>query len=104
MSYVPLKGFTNDYEILNKYPFTIRRKSNHFIVNDSKHNRGYIRVCLNGTYYMKHVLIARQFLPNDDPVHKNEVDHKNRNRSDYHLSNLRWVSQSTNNYNRVMPK
>lgn len=103
MSFVPLKGFSKDYEILNKYPFTIRRKSNHFIVNDSNHITGYIRVCLNGTYYMKHVLIARQFIKNDDPAHKTEVDHKNRNRKDYRLSNLRWVTPSENNYNRDMP-
>ena len=50
MSFVPLKGFTNDYEILNRYPFTIRRKSNHFICKDAKHIKGYIRVCLNVDY------------------------------------------------------
>ena len=104
MAFVPLKGFTNDYQILNRYPFTIRRKSNHFICKDSKHNDGYIRVCLNGNYYLKHVLIARQFIPNDDPKHKTEVDHKNRNRANYQLSNLRWITPSHNNYNRVMPK
>ena len=63
MVFVPLK----DYEILNRYPFTIRRKSNHFIGKDSTHIEGYIRVCLNGNYYLKHVLIVRQFIPNDDP-------------------------------------
>ena len=102
MSFVSLKGF-KDYEILNKYPFTIRRKSNHAIANDSKHNMGYIRVCLDGVYYLKHVLIAKQFLHNDDPAHKTEVDHKNRNKKDYRLSNLRWVTPSENNYNRKMP-
>ncbi len=104
MSFVPLKGFTNDYEILNRYPFTIRRKSNHFICKDAKHIKGYIRVCLNGNYYLKHVLIARQFIPNDDPQHKIEVDHINRNRADYHLSNLRWITPTDSNYNRDMPK
>ena len=49
-------------------------------------------------------LIARQFIPNDDPKHKTEVDHKNRNRANYQLSNLRWITPSHNNYNRVMPK
>ncbi len=102
MSFVALKGFEKDYEILNKYPFTIRRKSNHHICKNSVHCNGYIRVCLNGTYYMKHVLIAKQFIKNDDPTHKIEVDHKNRNKRDYRLSNLHWVTPSDNNYNRKM--
>lgn len=104
MSYVPLKGFTDTHEILNKYPFTIRRKGTHRVLKDSKHNEGYLTVNLNGVNYLKHVIIAKQFLPNDDPTHKKEVDHKNRNRADNRLSNLRWVTHSENNYNRVMPK
>lgn len=103
MPFVPLKGF-KDYEILDRYPFTIRRISNHVVANDSHHNMGYIRVCLDGEYYLKHVLIAKQFLPNNDPAHKTEVDHKNRKRNDYRLCNLRWVTPSQNNYNRKMPK
>lgn len=103
MSYVPLKGF-KDYEIQNKYPFTIRKKSNKFIVKDCKHPQGYVRVWLDGNYYLKHVLIAKQFLHNDDPEHNTEVDHKNRDRGDNHLSNLRWVSHSVNGINRVLPK
>ena len=55
-------------------------------------------------YYLKHVLIARQFIPNDDPKNKIEVDHINRNRADYHLSNLRWVTPTASNYNRKIPK
>ncbi len=103
MSFVPLKGFINDYEILNKYPFTIRNKKTRKPLKDSKHNEGYLTVNLNGVNYLKHVIIAKQFLPNDDPAHKKEVDHKNRNRKDNRLCNLRWVTHSENNYNRKMP-
>mgnify|MGYP001030470764 CR=1 FL=1 len=99
--YIPLVEFENDYEILNKYPFTIRRKSDHFEIKENVHkvNR-YITVCLNQKSYYKHVLVAKQFIPNDDPENKNEVDHINHGRTDYHLSNLRWVSHSKNCVNK----
>ena len=104
MSYIPLLDFPKDYEILNKFPFTIRRRYDKRKVKDCEHNLGYVRVWLNGDYYLKHVLIAKQFIYNDDPEHKTEVDHKNRIRTDYRLANLRWVTPSENNYNRDMPK
>ena len=50
---------------------------------------------------MKHILIAKQFIPNDDIEHKTQVDHINHDRSDYHLSNLRWVTPSENQRNRT---
>ena len=82
-----------DYEILNEYPFTIRRKDNHKVVKEII-NQGYVQISLNGKTCKKHRLIALQFLPN--PNNLSDVDHINRNRSDNHLSNLRWVSHSKN--------
>lgn len=93
----------SDYEILNKYPFTIRRKDNHYVVKESLVN-GYPRISLHSKSYKKHILIAKQFLYNDDPEHKIFIDHKNRLRSDYHLSNLRWVTASENSKNKVGAK
>ena len=86
-----------DYEILNVYPFTIRRKDIHHVVKVNLSGE-YPRVALNGKPYLKHRLIALQFLPN--PNNLPEVDHINRDRTDYHLSNLRWVSASENNINK----
>jgi hypothetical protein len=40
-----------------------------------------------------------QFKPHEDTQEKLEVDPINRDRTDYHLSNLRWVSHSENNQN-----
>ena len=88
----------NDYEILTVYPFTIRKKSNHYEVKESDRGTGYIRVCLNGKVYMKHRLIAEQFIPNPDNLP--QIDHKNRDRGDYHIENLRWVSKSKNEKNK----
>ena len=90
-----------DYEILNVYPFTIRRKDIHHVVKVNLSGE-YPRVALNGKPYLKHRLIALQFLPN--PNNLPEVDHINRDRTDYHLSNLRWVSSSDNQRNKASHK
>ena len=55
--FVPLLNH-NDYEILNIYPFTIRRKDNHYEVKDSLHKSTcYYTNALNGKNYYKHRLI-----------------------------------------------
>ena len=100
VKYVPLLGFEDDYEIMNEYPFTIRRKSDKYELTEGDNGHGYIRVSLNGKSFIKHVLIAKQFIHNDDPEHKTQVDHINHDRSDNHLDNLRWVSISMNNSNK----
>ena len=97
--FVDLQDFEEDYQILDKYPFTIKRKDNNYIVKDSFNKSiGYITVQLNGKNYYKHRIIAKQFLPN--PNNYNDIDHKNHDRTDYHLENLRFVSRSENNKNK----
>ena len=89
-----------DYEILNQYPFTIRRKDNHYVVKETiNKSNGYPSVNLNGNKIEKHRIIAKQFIPNDDPEHKKYVDHINKDRTDYHLENIRWCTSSDNNRN-----
>ena len=87
-----------DYEILNTYPFTIRKKANHYEVKESTNSNGYLTVTVDGKSYLKHRLIALQFLPN--PNNYTEVDHIDRDRTNYHLSNLRWISRSGNQRNK----
>ena len=98
--YVDLLNFENDYEIFNQEPFMIRKKSNHYVLKESL-REGYVRVTLNGKQYTKHRLIALQFLPNDDPENKVDIDHINHNRSDNRLINLRWISKSKNTKNKA---
>lgn len=100
VEFVPLKDFENDYEILNQYPFTIRKKSNHKIISEFNNHYGYPSVALRGKNKLKHLLIAKQFINNDDEENKREVDHINHDRTDYHIENLRWVSHSTNQKNK----
>ena len=56
-----------EYEILNQYPFTIRRKDNHYEVKERVNkSNGYPSVNLNGNKIDKHRIIAKQFISNDD--------------------------------------
>lgn len=89
-----------DYEILNQYPFTIRRIDNHYVVKEKiNKSNGYVSVNLNANKIAKHRIIAKQFISNDDPENKTQIDHINKDRTDYHIENLRWVSSSQNNRN-----
>ena len=103
MSWIDCK-VNNDYEIFTEYPFDIRKKSTGKIVSEWLNDSGYVCVHLNGVNYRKHRIVATQFLPNDEPLIKTEVDHINRDRTDFHIENLRWVSRSQNNINRTSYK
>ena len=92
----------NDYEI-NDATFQIRRISNHRVVTET-YIQGYIKVELNGKTMYKHRIIALQFIPNDDPEHKTQVDHINHDRSDNRIENLRWVTPSENSRNKTGAK
>ena len=95
----PLKDFENDYEIQTTYPYNIKKKSNNRIIKENINKTyGYVQICLNGKSYQKHVIVAKQFLENPDNLP--QVDHINHDKADYHLSNLRYVSPSTNQYNK----
>ena len=98
VEFVPLLDFENDYEILNQYPFTIRRTRDHYVISEHIMNK-YPTVWLVDKNHLKHVLIARQFIPN--PNNLPFVDHINHNQTDYHISNLRWVTHSQNMINRI---
>ena len=90
-----------DYEICEQYPYQIRKKSTGKILSESISNDGYYRVKLNGKKYYKHRLIAEQFITNDEPERKTLIYHINRDKTDNHISNLRWVSVNFANFNRL---
>lgn len=54
---------------------------------------GYKTVYLDKTY-MVHRLVASAFIPNPD--NKPEVNHKDRNHANNHISNLEWVTKAEN--------
>jgi len=47
------------------------------------------------------VLVARHLVANPDPKRFKEVDHKDRDRTNYNPSNLRWATRTGNNNNRT---
>ena len=94
--FVPLKDFEDSYEILNQYPYIIRKKDNHKIIHEYLHD--YISVCLNNKMYLKHRLIAKQFIPN--PNNLLYVDHINHIKTDNRIENLRFCTASENQLNK----
>ena len=53
-------------------------------------------------HFLIHRLIAQYYIPNPD--NKPQVDHKDRNRQNNHIFNLRWVSPYENIENQGIPK
>ncbi len=87
-----------DYEILNVHPFTVRNKKTKYELKPNFHKgTGYYRYILNRKDVRIHRLIAQMFIKNANQLPM--VDHKNRDKTDNSIRNLRWVSRSTNNRN-----
>jgi len=91
----------NDYLIFNQYPYPIRRKNSDRLIKESIVDNGYVMCSLNGKRYFKHRIVAQQWLENDEPELKVQIDHVNHNRADNRLTNLRWVSASENQMNKT---
>ncbi|WP_405289850.1 HNH endonuclease [Methanobrevibacter sp.] len=96
MSWVECK-FCGDYQIFTEFPFQIRRRSNKHIVKESIDKKGYVRVCINRKSIRKHRIIGIQFIPN--PENLPQLDHIDRDKTNYHIENLRWVNNSKNQQN-----
>tara|TARA_R110002096_G_scaffold289149_1_gene483415 strand:+ start:1302 stop:1775 length:474 start_codon:yes stop_codon:yes gene_type:complete len=70
-------------------------------VNENNYNR--VGLCSQNKYknFYLHLLLGWTFIPN--PLNLPELDHRDRDRSNNSLSNLRWVDKATQNGNRGMP-
>lgn len=93
-----------DYEICREYPHQIRKISTHRILKESIQTKGYLQVILNGKKYLKHRLIALQWIDNPDPEHLTQIDHLNHTKTDNHIDNLSWVTNNQNANNRHTAK
>lgn len=85
-----------NYLIQTAPPYNIKRKGKDKLVALCDNGEGYLKCILNGRNYYHHRIIALQFIENDDPVNKTEIDHINHNRRDNRIENLRWVSHADN--------
>ena len=70
------------------------------ILGQFVNKKGYLRLqfVVNNKHYSftVHRLVALKFVPNDDPEHKTQVNHKNEDKTDNRAENLEWC---TNYYN-----
>ena len=105
MTWAQLSHFPN-YEICdvyddNNHTYPIRRKSSGRIIKTNVHHSGYVQLHLDGTKtYFVHNIIAHHFIMNDDET-KTEIDHKDRDRTNNRIENLRYVTKSENMRNRT---
>ena len=74
----------------SKEPMKQQINNDYFVVNLYKNSKP--------TQKRIHRLIAEHYIPNPD--NKPFVDHKNRDKKDNRIENLRWVNGSENNLNK----
>lgn len=80
---------------------TIKEK----ILKKQLNTNGYEIVCLgrDKKMYRIHRLVAYMFIPNDD-IKKNQINHKDENKTNNHIENLEWCNNEYNsnygNHNR----
>jgi hypothetical protein len=99
--YKEIKNFESLYIISNKG--RIFRQLKNGILRELKWMKkpnGYYKVELYNNGKRKdlyiHRLVAEHFIPNDDPVNKDEVNHKKRNKKNNSVTNLIWVTRQEN--------
>lgn len=92
-----------DYVIRNYEPFEIKNINTDKVINGNIHNKtGYHQYTFNGnTVCLKHVILGTMFFGNDDPINKNQVNHRNHIRNDNRICNLEWCTCSKNLKDRV---
>ena len=94
-------------EVLKRYPKSYRyggRKDYYEVVHPKQNVAGYlqINVPIRNTTTLVHRLVAETFLSN--PKGYNEIDHRNHNRLDNRVCNLRWCTHQENMGNSNKPE
>ena len=99
-----IDGYNNNYSVSNKG--NIKNNKTNKILKQAINRDGYNKLCLSMNGKKKtidiHRLVAMAFIPN--PENKPCVDHVNNIKTDNNVNNLRWVTNSENNYNQKLSK
>lgn len=81
----------------------VRNKITKRYLKQRHDNRGYVKVALSlnlpykkNTQIGVHRLVALTYIPNDDPVNKTTVNHKDYDKDNNCVENLEWMSNSDN--------
>jgi len=85
-------GITGEYEIDeegNVYSYQKKKT-----LSQTNNGNGYMTVTLNNTKFYVHRLVAQTYI--DKPEGKNDVNHKDGDKSNNSAKNLEWVSKSEN--------
>ena len=94
-------------DVLKRYPKSYRyggRKDYYEFVNVKPNAAGYLQVNvpIRNTTDLVHRLVAEAFI--DNPQGYNEIDHRNHNKLDNSVANLRWCTHTENMSNSDKPK
>jgi len=69
------------------------------LLNPYSNQRGYLRVDIKAgcrRTYLVHQLVALAFIPNDNPIEKDTIDHIDLDKTNNRADNLRWLSRADN--------
>ena len=88
----------------NSFPYIQNKKTGKIYTAGVSESISYPKVSITeeidgkiiGFYIAIHRIVAEAFIENDMPELKTLVDHKDGNRFDYRVQNLRWVTASQN--------
>ena len=69
------------------------------LLNPYSNQKGYLRVDIktdSRRTYLVHQLVALAFIPNDNPIEKDTIDHIDLDKTNNRADNLRWLSRADN--------